>query len=379
MEKGSFQPSRPPVHASQIDEKVKSIPIPTQLPKSLDISDIPPAALRSATIETLISQNEDLMARLSVALRKTNDLEQKVADLEEERKSLRSRFETLKDQFLVLKEKDRSATQRVLEQHDENINLKHQAHKLEHLYKDLYQQAEGLKNRVARLERYRARLKKALPPIHARAKAANRLEREIVTIKTDLSIKHMQSINGYEAKLNEARAEIENLKPKALERDKIYEELMQVQNDAIFNERQFEQIRRELTESVEQLQSENASLRTEIKELLVDRESKIQELTRLNNEVPHLQSRNQALVEQVESLQALWNHKEQEYQQLAQKNQALQKLNQSLSVSMNQQRKELHALKTELDKEKITAQEKIKTLLAEIQMLRGQASPEPKL
>jgi len=43
---------------------VKNVPLPNQLPKGIDFKELPGAAFKSATLEALISQNEDLMARL---------------------------------------------------------------------------------------------------------------------------------------------------------------------------------------------------------------------------------------------------------------------------------------------------------------------------
>lgn len=400
MEKGSVLPS-PPMHAKQLDEKVKGIPLPTQLPKGVDFSEIPMAALKSATLESLLSQNEDLMARLSVALRKIHELESAATAFDEDRKSLATRFQTLKDQFLVLQEKDRSATQRNLLQYEENLTLRQQGEKIERLYADLYRQAQALQKRLQRLERYRAKVRKAAAPLKKRAKLSFQLEREILiyrqdmmqekeainasfaaqlesasqetaALRTRLNEQQMQIVNAFEAKLAAAQQELLTLRPKADERDQVYENLMKSENQRIHDQRQFEQVRAEADQITEQLRQETAGLRVQVKELLIDRESKTQELTKISSELPHLRERNQALFEQVESLQALWNHKQKELEQSDEKYRSLQKLNQNLSVNLNQQRKEIHQLQAELDKERFQAQEKIKTLVLEIQMLRSQ-------
>ena len=91
-------------------------------------------------------------------------------------------------------------------------------------------------------------------------------------------------------------------------------------------------------------------------------------------EVPQLREDNQRLREQVESLQVLWAQKQKELDQVEEKNRALQKLNQSLSLNLNSQRKEISVLKLDMEKDGFSAQEKIKALLAEIQMLRHHRS-----
>src|SRR4051812_42622505 len=102
MEKGSFHTS-PELNSSTAitDEMVKKIALPNQLPKGVDFCEIPASAMKSSTLESLISQNEDLMARLSVSLRKSNQFEEKAAVLARENQGFRAKFETLHEQYLV--------------------------------------------------------------------------------------------------------------------------------------------------------------------------------------------------------------------------------------------------------------------------------------
>lgn len=407
MEKGSILPSNkpasvpssgPPVHAQVVDEQVKHIPIPSQLPKGVDFSEIPMAALKSATVEGLISQNEDLMARLSVALRKIHEMEEMQAVHEREKKALHSRFQTLRDQFMVLEAKDKTSVQRSLQQHQENLNLRQAGGKIEKLYGDLYHQAQALQVRLVRLERYRARIRKVTGPLREKAKRFAQIEQDSVEFRRSMNAEkiamaeefelkearfeeriktaqseHMQTINAFETKLADAAQQIQALQGKADERDRMYAELTRSENERIYEQRKFEQSRAEADRAAGQMEMETASLRMQLKDVLVDREAKVQELTRLTAELPNLRERNQNLIEQVESLQTLWNHKQRELDQFDEKNRSLQRLNQTLSVSLNQQRKEIHQLQVELDKEKFAAQEKIKTLVTEIQLLRAAA------
>lgn len=395
MEKGSILPS--PVHARMVDEEVKKIPLPSQMPKGIDFSELPMSALKSATVEGLISQNEDLMARLSVALRKIHEMEEGVAANEREKKALHSRFQTLREQFMVLEAKDKTSVQRTLQQHEENVVLRQAGGKLEKMYADLYSQAQAFQKRMVRLERYRARIQKVTGPLQDKAKRLDMVEEEIVQFRRSLSAQtiaiteafearaaeyeerlkaaqgeNRKTIEQFEAKLSEAEQRIQALQGKADERDQMYADLLKLENKLVFDQRQFELSRAEADRVNGQMEMETSSLRLQLKDILVDREAKVQELTRLTAEIPNLRERNQNLVEQVESLQTLWNHKQRELEQLDEKNRSLQRLNQTLSVTLNQQRKEIHQLQVELDKEKFTSEEKIKTLVTEIQLLRTQ-------
>lgn len=366
MEKGSFHTSHLNP-AQELEERVKAIPLPNQLPKGVDFSDIPAAALKSSTLETLINQNEDLMARLSVSLRKNNELEERVAAHERESQNLRSRFETLKDQYMLLQEKDLRASTRTKELHEQNISLKQKTEKLEKMYADIFVQAQSFQRRLSQLERYRARVKKASVGLRNQLAETKHL-REQVKEHTEQQI---SMAAAYKARLMEAQEQVEVLRDKAAERDRMYNEKVQIENTLVFERRQLEMSRQDSSQRLERLEAENTSLRVQLKETLVDREAQAQELEQMRTEMPHLRDERTRLTEQVESLQALWSHKQREFEQLDEKNKNLQKLNQNISVTLNQQRKEIHQLKNEMEKERFASGEKVKTLLKEIEMLRA--------
>lgn len=377
MEKGSFHTSNQWIDNQ--DERVKHIPLPNQLPKGLDFSEIAPNAIKSSTIETLINQNEDLMARLTVILRKNNELEDKVGELETENKAIRARFETIKDQFMVLQEKDRMSVGRALQLTDENKTLKTQVEKLERLYADVFIQAQTFQRRLTLLERHRARARQAAKGLQKKAKHLVRAEQELSSTRDELQTlrqvwqaQHMQVINNYEAKLADVKSEIDTLRGRASDRDTLLEEKLKLENTLVFTQRQNATRMQEYQETIDSLQSEGSSVRQELKKLIVEHESQSQEVTKLRSENQIVRREQDSLVEQVESLQALWNHKQKEFEQAEEKNRSLQKLNQNISITLNQQRKEIQNLQTELDKERFAFSEKIKTLSTELQMLRRQ-------
>lgn len=389
MEKGSFHTSGPSQSANfpdtrsgttltrELDDRVKNIPLPTQIPRGVDFTEIPAAALKSATLESLISQNEDLMARLSVTLRKTNEFESKNHQLEQENQAIKARFETLKEQFLLLQEKDRMGALRNFQILEENAQQKHQLERMEKLYADIFSQAKAFQNKVIKLERNQARLRKGAKAVQERAKIVSRMERELVDLKTTQA----SNRNSYESRLADTIGLVESLKNKAQERDEMFEAKTKLENQLIHERRQADLKIHESEERIAILEKQSTDLRIEVKELLVDRESKMQEVARLTEDLPNIQADRQRLIEQVESLQALWNHKQRELEQAEEKNKNLQKLNQSISLTLNDQRKNLHSLESELETERMTSQETIRSLNKEIQMLRAQmiAKPEEKL
>ncbi|MGE0526089.1 MAG: hypothetical protein AB7G93_18960 [Bdellovibrionales bacterium] len=349
MEKGSFH--------RENDERVKTIPLPHELPKEIDLRSLPASALKSSTLECLISQNEDLMARLSVSLRKINELEETTAVLEQEKRALRTRFEAVKEQADMLQEKDRMSSARTIQLQDENFRFRTQIERLERLYAELFVQSQSAQRKAAVLERYRGRVRQAATSVQRRARSVPALERELAALKQALS----QSTDQLKAQAERVQ-----------DRDQLYEEKVRIENQLVFEQRQHAQSRTEAQEELDRLRNTNADLRLQLKESLVAQEAHKHELENLTLVVPSLRAREEALTEQVESLQALWGHKQKELELLMEKNSSLQRLNQSISVTLNQQRKEIHLLKADLEQERFHAQEKTKTLLAEIQMLRAQ-------
>lgn len=97
--------------AFDIDD-VEEIPIPvrTQIPIELppppDLSNLPSHILHSGTVETLIGQNDDLMARLKVNIRRNSVLEQRILEYESRQDELLRAKEALNSQIQVFEEKE---------------------------------------------------------------------------------------------------------------------------------------------------------------------------------------------------------------------------------------------------------------------------------
>ncbi len=371
MEKSSFYITVPP--QENLESAVRKVPLPNQLPKGIDFSDIPVGQLKSATLDSLINQNEDLMARLSVSLRRNNEFEEKVQRFEAENASLRSRFETIKEQYMLTQEKDRISTTRSLQVFEENVNTKRQLEKLEKVYSELFVQAQAFQQRMIRLERHQARLRKAARNLQKQNRLLPSLQSELTERAENqaaAALTHQQSVQSYEAKLAGVRHEIEAMRAKLTERDGLYADKVKLENQLVKTQRQSDIQREEGQALSERLAGENTSMRVQLKEALIAAEAAKQEVARLSSDLPSLKAEKQNLTEQVESLQALWSHKQNELEASEQKIKALQKLNQSISLTLNQQRKQIHGLEQELEKERFTSAEKIKPMLAEIQLLR---------
>lgn len=83
-----------------------TIPLPDELPPRPNLSSIPREILATSTVENLISQNEDLMARLKVSLRRLSTLEMENKRVVEEAAQAQQRVRLADDQVQVFREKD---------------------------------------------------------------------------------------------------------------------------------------------------------------------------------------------------------------------------------------------------------------------------------
>ena len=87
--------------------EVMPIPLPTEVPPLPDLSRLPQAVLHSATVESLLQQNEDLMARLRVNIRRNSVLEGQLLELQNQQSDWQTLHQNLQTQIEILKEKDR--------------------------------------------------------------------------------------------------------------------------------------------------------------------------------------------------------------------------------------------------------------------------------
>jgi chromosome segregation ATPase len=401
MENGSFHSS--PQGVLETDDYIKSIPLPFEMPKALDFSKaIKADQPQSSTIETLIGQNEDLMARLGVSLRRTNHLEEKLVFIERENATLHHRFETLRDQLMVFQEKDRLWGDRSSGLIEESTELKSTIRKLEQRYTDVVVQAQALQIQLARLERYKARMSKVTKIIQARAKQAGRLN----ALNVELSTQQAALVQSFETKISECKAEIDVLQTRLLDRNALAEELVQLENKMIFVERQHESYRLDVETRLEReeqsmrqklmeefaearatvqkdldqkvaLEEQNAKLIEETKALRFELKMNMVELNTLaktesdqREKLEETANETANLREQVETLQVLWQDKQRQMDKLEDKNSSLQKLNQQLSLNLNQARKEIALMKSEQEYDRQQAQEKLNMLREEIEMLK---------
>lgn len=385
MKESAFDPSLQSVDFEETPSLTLShTPLPQEVPKAVDLSHLPTSVLRSGAMESLMSQNEDLLSRLSVSLRRIAQLEEKLNDSEKSKDLFRTQYESLKDQILVLKEKSRLLATRKDREESEYQNLKNQIRMLEIRYAELYsstqikesnllQKVSLLSKLVGRHKRYHERIKKAAKSIKTQLQNKKALEKKLVNqedlirdIRTNLekSTHYISELNRqhkeelgvltekYEIRLKSAKNEKFELENKITELnnqsqsyDKLYEEKVQLENELVITQRHSQDYKERTSLEVSELQKSLTEYKKEANRLALELENNRTERTEKAEEVQRMSEENRRLSEQVENLQVLWRENQKKLERADERSRSLQKLNQDLSVSLNQYRREIRKLK----------------------------------
>jgi len=236
--------------------------IPIELPPPPDLSNLPSHVLHSGTVETLIGQNDDLMARLKVNIRRNSRLEKRILEYEHKHDELIRANEALNSQIQVYEEKDilmREKAERVesketalreelsllsaknssLEERNRELRLAARYMRrirrwvtpfIDQLKLDLSKERKSLLAKEAAISDLRARLSEATS--HALA-----LERQAVKDQAALVERYETNQKKMQAELEKARAEAKLLRDKAARVEQVVAESAGQANRIVFLER----------------------------------------------------------------------------------------------------------------------------------------------
>lgn len=203
MENGYFQPSLSD-HQLKMIEPISEIPLPNQLPAA---PQIPIELLKSATVQSLISQNEDLSARLNVAIKRQMLLENENEILKTSSQGLQTQFAAFSDQILIWKEKEKFWKSKY-EQLEQNYSQ----------LKGRFPELEEMEHSIGRYRRYHEKVKVQIKPFIQQLKTyAENLGSEIRMLNKEIELREVRE----QQRETEFLGKIENLE-KALhaEREK---------------------------------------------------------------------------------------------------------------------------------------------------------------
>lgn len=407
----------------------ESVPLPNQLPiqtitalsnKSLDqIMNEPMiqppqdnSSLKSRTVQTLLSQNQDLMARLTVALKRNIELEQKVESQEDIYHSMANQYDILKDQSAINTEKNKHLE-------FENQRLFGQTSAVEKRFAELYSAYQDKVNyiqkisyRLHRYLQYRKRIKAFVRPL------ITQLKIEIVNLKNQIlvlneqGIKQLEYINELKGKYSDAIDRIQTINnqnektqidltqyhevryqgiSREFEAVKIETESLRSQNadfknqigmlsgneaslsnKAVFFERKYSDLKSEFEQISQEFIQQKTTDNSRITHLEIQFKELTSQLAKISAYKNELETENRQINDQLQSIQIIYQDSLAKIETMNRTNTALDHINKELSQSLLESRKKAEFLEEKL----FNAEEDFKRKLQAFQV-RFNKIPEP--
>lgn len=344
---------------------VSQIPLPDEVPSRQRFAqNIPAEILKTNTVENLISQNEDLMARLKVALRRLSVLELENQKITEESNKIRLSQSAFNDQLMVFREKDNAWKKRV-----------DQAEKEREIYAEkfnvLNDKMQKVNIELDRYRKYQDRIKQQVKPYVSQLKEISKnlevknlelshdlerkeadlrdLRHQIIELtknsRTQVEILHNKNIeltSYYEAQLEKITSENKNLKEnqadlenKALRLHRSLERQDELENELVELSRSKDDLRSRLDKEIHRLQERNNELTRHNQKLGIEHADLQVKVVDDQNRIYTIERENVQLNEQVESLRYMWTAKNEENEKIKSAMASLEKLNLELSQKIN--------------------------------------------
>lgn len=341
----------------------RKIAIPSELPPMAGRGQIPPELQRSAAIEALIAQNEDLMARLKVNLRRLTQHENEIDELRRENRKLSDINDAMKDQTAVFSEKEMAWSDK-LKSFEKQIEI----------LQEKAQSSFALAEKVERYKKYQERIKTQVKPFVQQLKGyADNLNAEVQKLYAEVGEKdheidqlraqkarldgqlqetlhrHEQHqtaiIDQFEkereqlaAQLMDVRAKCNHLESEAkimdqmrTREDELENLVVALKRDKELQYKQHQDLEQNLKAEVGQLRSHTKFQEAKIEELVKKIQAHDQEKERLAHQ-------NNQLQEQIGSLRFMWSSQSQDLEKTKAALAALEKLNVELSRKLNSSR-----------------------------------------
>ncbi len=340
------------------------IPLPMEIPPPPNLSQLPAHILHSGTVETLLGQNEDLMARLKVNIRRNSILEQQIMEQDRQSSELKRVYTNLLEQFQVLQEKEDMLRQRSSTFDIQNEELKSQITLLQVHVEAAVERRDELHAGLRFERNYRRRIRAWVRPfieglkaklndaqtktafldgqLGIREAAIGDLRERLAKVTAELQTHQLSNnqnqaklIEGYETRLAKAETEAVRalgegsmLKKKADRLDDAIAARVSAENRNISLERANKEIEAQVIgfrQEAKAVAAESASAQTERDQAVKASADAKAELVRAQD--------------QFESLQAVWAEAQKKLEVSKLQQEALNKLNQELSRQLKTARK----------------------------------------
>lgn len=324
------------------------IPLPSQIPEPPDLSKVPLSVLHSATVEALLSQTEDLMARLKVQIRRNAVLERRALDFEDKSQQLEKQMQTLQQQNEVLIEKEQFQSEKLKETQTQLEASQKEMSLLEIRYSEnfaLSQKNEADSQKTITDLKSEVNQLKALLPLeqeNIKIKDENQFfkgkieelcnyiqkkEDELISAKNLMAQKELV-IEQHEESIKKLNQQV-NFNLKAVE------EKAELENLIILKDREKEHSLQSLQHEVQKNRQELQNIHFAYQNLQNEKLHIESQLRTLEEASTGFQKDNSELEKQIENLQNLWYKLQAEFEKEKTKNTALNKLNRELALQLH--------------------------------------------
>jgi len=337
--------SRPDQNPSSPDLGVPVFEVISQLPP------IPTAGIQTspiahtAVVDSLLAQNEDVVARLRASIRRAAQLESRILELNQENQRLEHENMHLLDQAYVLEEKDKSISARHQEieaQHGALMNelnlLRAKSKAFDEISKIKNAALEGFVRRIRRwvrpqIDQLKSELKQERVRIRELEFQAEELRfllsqkhfelRDLQSRHTDLQKfersqeERFQSdlkslVQTYEDRLNEQAGLVEKLrtdlnyfKERSQTLDAVTRARTEAENKLVLIERKHLDLQNRFNTEISEFQNQAEQYRSEAKALFLEVESLRADMGSLRKENAELEAQKAKHVDQIESMKIL--------------------------------------------------------------------------
>ncbi|MES2769341.1 MAG: hypothetical protein V4596_09355 [Bdellovibrionota bacterium] len=385
----------------------ENIPLPNQIPQpSFETS-------KSRAMQTLLSQNQDLMARLTVSLKRNIELEQKIDSQEEIYHSIASQYDILKDQSSVNVEKNKHLEFENQKLYEQTSAVEKRFAELYSAYQDKVNYIQKISYRLHRYLQYRKRIKAFVRPFITNLKAEIvNLKNQILVLNeqgikqlefiTDLKKKYSDALDRIQAinvqnertqmdltqyhdiRFQEISKEFETLKIETASLqsqnveyktslEALKENEAALSNKSIFFERKYTDLKNEF----EQISQEFIQQKTLDNNKLTTLEIQLREISgqyaKVSEQKAMFETENRQMNDQLQSMQLIYQDNTIKMDELNKKNTAQDQINKELSQSLLESRKKAEFLEQKL----LVAEEEFKRKLQAFQVRFNKIPAEP--
>lgn len=360
------------IHEPQIHIPV---PLPTEVPPPPNLSQLPAHILHSGTVETLIGQNEDLMARLKVNIRRNSILEQQLMEQDRINQEITHAHNSLVSQIQILQEKDEMWREKASRVDSDHNVLRDQVQLMEAKVEAAEERRDELVAGLRFEQAYRRRVRAWVRPylndlrhqLHEAKTKANFLDRQLATREATIgdlrarmtdAVTQMQNVTrlanqdqallvekyesrvkAAEAEAAKAKAELQLYREKSLRLDDAVSSQTAAENRIIFLERRNTEIEAQLSGEMREVQEQLVSFRKEAKNTAAELLTVSQDRDRAQAEAREAKAEQARIQDQFESLQAVWAEAQKRFEASKLQQDSLNRLNQELSRQLRADRK----------------------------------------